>query len=265
MKIPFVEFLLVFLFNFFVCTFHAIPFTSDKFYDLTGALSFISVTIYSLIKNFNNLTKDAILMATMGIVWAFRIGYYLFFRTLSNGLDSRFEMFRNKPLLMYYPFFLQFLWTSSLLLPSLAVIYNDKNKVNKEMKSLKYLGYILWIIGFITEITADFQKKIFIDKGLKLTQGFISSGLWAYSRHPNYLGEITLWLGMALIAFAKLKNLLVFIAPVITFILLNFVSGINLIEKKTYDRLKNNKKYLKYLEEVPKLFPNFNEIISKLI
>ena len=264
MKLPFIEFLLVFLFNFLVCTFHAIPYTSDKLYDVTGAISFICVTVYSLMKNFNNLTKDGLLMGTMGIMWAFRIGYYLFYRTLSSGLDSRFEIFRNTPLLMYYPFFLQFLWTSSLLLPNLAVIYNDKNKENKEFTLLKYSGYFIWIIGFITEITADFQKKIFIDKGLKLTEGFISSGLWAYSRHPNYLGEITLWFGMALIAFAKLKNLVVFIAPLITFILLKFVSGINLIEKKTFDRLKNNKKYLKYLDEVPTLLPKNRNLISKL-
>lgn len=271
MIIPFSEYIIISVLNILVCILHAIPNSSEKYYDLTGALSFITAIIYSLIQNIKNISIDGILVSIMGIVWAFRLGLYLFYRILITGEDSRFLNLKTPRIKMFIPFFGQIIWLCVLLLPIINILRDKSAIVTKDdtkcdtidvNKILRFIGYSLWLLGFTIEIMADFQKKIFIDKGLKMSEGFISSGLWSISRHPNYLGEIILWLGISLIAFSKSYNPIYFIAPIITYCILNYVSGINLIEPKTFQRLKDNKKYLKYLYNVPKLFPNLKYLLN---
>ncbi|KAG5684442.1 hypothetical protein PVAND_013676 [Polypedilum vanderplanki] len=115
-------------------------------------------------------------------------------------------------------------------------------------------GFLLWIAGFIFETVADYQKFTF--RSLPENKGnFMSSGLWAYSRHPNYFGEILLWLGVAISSFSGSKSYSVFISPIFVALLLIFVSGIPALEKKADQLYANNEEYQLYKKNTPVLIP----------
>lgn len=121
-----------------------------------------------------------------------------------------------------------------------------------------YIGIPTWIVGFLFEAISDYQKSAF-RKIVENKTKWIASGLWSISRHPNYFGEILLWLGLAVAAFgglgAKPRAAYVFISPVFVAFLLIFVSGIPLLEEKADKRFGENLDYQKYKKETPVLVP----------
>tara|TARA_Y100000816_G_scaffold177629_1_gene128216 strand:+ start:542 stop:949 length:408 start_codon:yes stop_codon:yes gene_type:complete len=121
--------------------------------------------------------------------------------------------------------------------------------------STTIIGIIIFIIGFTIEIIADSQKTKFRANDDNKDK-FISSGLWKYSRHPNYLGEIILWLGISLISFSSLEGFqyITLISPIFTYLLLVNVSGINFLEKSGKKKWGHLESYKKYLKETPRLF-----------
>ena len=127
---------------------------------------------------------------------------------------------------------------------------------NLQFKVLDYIGSILFICGFTFETIADYQKLKFRSES-KNKDKFIKSGLWKYSRHPNYFGEILLWFSFALIGFSGSHSLGVFITPVFVALLLIFVSGIPLLEKAADDKFGNNDEYKTYKLSTPVLIPIF--------
>ena len=120
--------------------------------------------------------------------------------------------------------------------------------------STTIIGIIIFTIGFTIEIIADSQKTKFraMDDN---KDKFISIGLWKYSRHPNYLGEIILWLGISLISFSSLEGLqyITLISPIFTYLLLVNVSGINLLEKSGEKKWGHLDSYKSYKENTPRL------------
>ena len=113
----------------------------------------------------------------------------------------------------------------------------------------------MFVIGLTLEIIADTQKTNF--RKIKDNEDkFITTGLWKYSRHPNYLGEIILWIGVAIISYSSLEinQLFTLISPIFTYLLLVYVSGINLLEKSGEKTWGNLKEYRKYKKETPRLF-----------
>jgi steroid 5-alpha reductase family enzyme len=256
-----IESLIIIAFNLFTYLFHAIPYNSDKFYDLTGALSFITVIIYSLIVN-TPKTIESWIISFFGLIWSSRLGFYLFKRILKYGLDKRFGNFRANPITFFIPFVIQIFWTLSLVTP---IILLNKNDSEKKQNFWSIFGILLWIVGFSIEVISDMQKINFLQAGLRNTEGFISTGLWSISRHPNYLGEILLWLGISIVSYNKIRNLIVFIAPITTFILLRFISGVPLLEKNDIKRFGNNKKYLEYKKNTPVLFFNPLKLFNILL
>ena len=127
---------------------------------------------------------------------------------------------------------------------------------------LMFIGFLLWVFGFVIEILADNQKKIFRKNPLNKGK-FISSGLWAWSRHPNYFGEIILWLGIAIIALPSMKGgeFLGLISPLFVYVLLTKISGIPMLEKSSDNKWGLDDDYIKYKKTTPILFlkkPNSN-------
>ena len=121
-------------------------------------------------------------------------------------------------------------------------------------------GFILWSFGFIIEIIADQQKKkCKLDEENK--DKFISSGLWSISRHPNYVGEITLWFGISIISFPILEGwqFITLISPIFVYLLLTKVSGVNMLEKRSDDQWGNQSEYQEYKKNTPVLFPFIKE------
>ena len=122
-------------------------------------------------------------------------------------------------------------------------------------RGLYAIGIILFIIGFTLEIIADTQKTNF-RKIENNRDKFITTGIWKYSRHPNYLGEIILWIGVAIISYSSLEmnQLFTLVSPVFTYLLLVYVSGINLLEKSGQKKWGSLSEYKEYKRKTPRLF-----------
>ncbi|MBC8187024.1 MAG: DUF1295 domain-containing protein, partial [Proteobacteria bacterium] len=118
------------------------------------------------------------------------------------------------------------------------------------------LGGFLWVAGFAIEVAADQQKRRFrADPSNR--ERFIRSGLWAWSRHPNYFGEIILWIGIALIALPVLSGwqLATLISPVFVYVLLTRISGIPLLETRAKKKWGKDPDFAAYMRSTPVLFP----------
>jgi steroid 5-alpha reductase family enzyme len=117
-----------------------------------------------------------------------------------------------------------------------------------------YLGMAIWLAGFLIEVVADAQKSAF--KRDPANEGrFISSGLWAWSRHPNYFGEITLWVGVAVMAVPVLSGWrwVALISPIFVYLLITRVSGVPMLEKRADERWGDEAAYRAYKERTPEL------------
>ena len=118
-----------------------------------------------------------------------------------------------------------------------------------------YIGLFIFVLGFIIEVIADHQKTV-IRKDESNKNKFISTGLWSYSRHPNYLGEILLWFGVAIMSFSSLQDLqyLTLISPIFVYILLVYISGIRILENQGDKKWGHLDSYKEYLKNTPMLF-----------
>jgi steroid 5-alpha reductase family enzyme len=125
------------------------------------------------------------------------------------------------------------------------------------VNALFYIGLALFIYGFSVEIIADKQKSKFRSIP-ENRDSFITTGLWAKSRHPNYFGEIVLWTGIACISFSSLKGMqyLTLISPIFTYLLLVYVSGVRMLEARADKKWGNDQIYIKYKDETSKLLIN---------
>ena len=124
------------------------------------------------------------------------------------------------------------------------------------MNAITYVGIILFIVGFVIEIIADNQKTAF--RSIEANKDrFITSGLWAKSRHPNYFGEVLLWFAIAVISFSSLEGLqlITLISPVFTYILLVYVSGVRMLEDMNDKKWNDDEEYKSYKKRTPMLFP----------
>ena len=230
---------------------------SDKFYDTMGAITYFTVTLltaYAAYTFHGDLDTRSLVVAAMVILWCVRLGTFLFIRIKnSGGSDSRFEKIKKKPARFLAAWTLQALWVVLTASAAVAII-TAENRV--EIEAFFYVGSAIWLFGFVFESVADAQKSKFKDD--PDNEGdFIDVGLWKWSRHPNYFGEITLWTGILVIAIPVLSGLswLAVISPIFVYILLTRISGINLQEEQAKERWGDDPEYQKYRENTPVLFP----------
>lgn len=231
---------------------------SDKFTDITYALTFIILVLIALFQN--NIDSYKILLITLVILWAVRLGGFLFIRINYFKRDKRFDGRRDKFFSFLSFFLLQGLAVWVILIPTLLFIFIENIVINVFF----YIGLIIWIKGFVIESFADYQKFKFIKNKENKTK-FISSGFWKYSRHPNYYGEILCWSGIFIMTGSTLYKeglltlLIGFISPLFIYLLLRYVSGIPLLEKSSEARYKGNPEYKKYKKETNMLIPWFKK------
>ena len=225
---------------------------TERYYDLTGSLTYISVTVLAVLLSGATDVRSLLLLVLV-LVWAVRLGTFLFRRVRRAGKDDRFDEIKRSFLRFLTAWTVQGLWVSLTLAAALAAITSADHK---QFEVLALVGLAVWIVGFSIEATADLQKNRFradpANKG-----AFISTGLWAMSRHPNYFGEIVLWTGVAIIALPVLSGwqLLTLISPVFVFLLLTRVSGIPLLEKKADKTWGGQEAYETYKRRTPVLVP----------
>lgn len=228
---------------------------TERFYDLTGSVTFVAVTALALVAApgpDGEASVWRVMLAAMVVVWAVRLGSFLFIRVRRDGSDGRFDKIKVHPLAFLATWTLQALWVSMTVAAALAAI-----TVADGLGGVwAMLGVIVWLIGFAIEVVADTQKRRFRADPANAGR-FISTGLWSRSRHPNYFGEILLWSGVALMAVPTLSGWrwVVLISPVFVWLLLTRVSGVPLLEARAAARFGDDLAYGAYVKHTPVLVP----------
>ena len=222
---------------------------TEHFFDLTGSLTYLTVTGLAFFAGTGDVRAGVI--ALLVAVWAMRLGSFLFLRVRHDGSDGRFDELKYSFPRFLMTWTLQGLWVLLTLAAGLAAMTTTRSV---PMGALAWAGVALWLIGFAIEAAADAQKRAFRRDPANGGR-FITSGLWAWSRHPNYFGEITLWFGIALIAAETLSGWrwATLISPLFVFALLNFISGVPLLEARGKKRWGDDPEYRAYRARTPVL------------
>lgn len=234
----------------------AYVFQTEKFYDLTGTLTYLTVTWYTLYmssEKFTNLDAASIAIVLFISLWAIRLGSFLFSRIHKDGEDKRFRTIKPSATQFFMTWTLQGLWVSLCSMCALTAISSESGVV---VNAFYYLGVGLFIYGFITEVKADNEKSKFRSVPENRDK-FITTGLWAKSRHPNYFGEIVLWAAIAVISLPSLSGLqyITLISPIFTYVLLVHVSGVRMLEARGQKKWGHLEEYKAYQKSTPMLFP----------
>ena len=224
---------------------------TEKFFDISGSITYISVVSYCFFNFYDpeNLNIGNVILSIIIIIWALRLGSFLFIRIKKAGEDIRFREIKKSPTRFFMTWTLQGMWVSLCSACALAgiakgIIIND----------YFYCGLAIFLIGFIVEIVADTQKTKFRSNP-KNKDKFINSGLWKFSRHPNYMGEILLWLGISIISLSSLEGLelATLISPFFTYLLLVYISGIRILEYNGDKKWGHLESYKIYKKNTPRL------------
>ena len=225
---------------------------SERFFDLTGSVTYILVTIIAVLLS-PVVDGRSILLTVLVSIWAVRLGTFLFRRIQKAGKDARFDDLKPSFYRFLNVWTLQGLWVTFTLSAALAAITTT---TRKEPDLFALIGVLVWVFGFTVEAVADAQKNRFRadpdNKGK-----FIHTGLWACSRHPNYFGEIVLWIGVAIIALPILRGWqwTTLISPVFVTVLLTRISGVPMLEKRADEKWGGQEDYEAYKEHTPVLIP----------
>jgi steroid 5-alpha reductase family enzyme len=225
---------------------------TEMFFDLTGSISYISVIVLALLL-IPNPDSRTWLLAGMVIIWAARLGTFLFRRILAAGEDQRFREIKTSFVRFLLTWTLQGLWVTFSLAAVLAAI-TSKRQV--ELGGIAVMGFLVWLAGFTIEVVADRQKSVFREDPQNAGK-FIQSGLWAWSRHPNYFGEIVLWIGAAIVALPVLRGWqwITMISPIFIILLLTRISGVPMLEARADEKWGGQAEYEAYKANTPVLIP----------
>ncbi|NLF11696.1 MAG: DUF1295 domain-containing protein [Anaerolineaceae bacterium] len=224
----------------------------ESFFDLTGSLTYITVTILAVALS-SVVDGRSILLLALVVVWAARLGTFLFRRVRKAGKDARFDDIKPSFIRFLNTWTLQGLWITFTLAAALAAITTN---TRKELGLFAVAGFLVWLFGFAMEVVADLQKSRF-RADPKNKGKFINTGLWAWSRHPNYFGEIVLWVGVAIIALPVLRGWqwITLISPVFVALLITRISGVPILEKRADEKWGGQQDYEAYKAQTPVLIP----------
>lgn len=225
---------------------------TEKFFDLTGGLTYISVISIAAILS-KELDARTLILWALVVIWAARLASFLFGRIHKAGKDDRFDEIKPSFFRFLNTWTIQGLWVTFTMAAALIAITTTPRK---ELDVFAWIGLVVWIIGFALEVTADSQKSKF-NADPNNAGKFINVGLWSRSRHPNYFGEITLWIGVLIIAIPVLQGWqwVALISPIFVTLLLTRVSGVPLLEKKADKKWGGQPDYEEYKKKTPVLIP----------
>ena len=228
---------------------------TEKFYDLTGSLTYIGTVLFALYAtdSFNNLKLGNLIVGMAIIVWAARLGSFLFMRIRKDKKDGRFDSIKTSFSQFFMTWTLQGMW---VFICSSAAFISIANPTGVVINSVFIIGLLIFIFGFTVEVIADNQKTAFRSIPENKDQ-FINEGLWARSRHPNYFGEITLWTGVTVMGISTFEgmNYLAIFSPIFSYLLLVYVSGVRMLEFRGHKKWGHLDEYNSYKNNTPKLIP----------
>ncbi|MBS4201138.1 DUF1295 domain-containing protein [Bacillus sp. FJAT-49732] len=225
---------------------------NNSLVDIAWGLGYVIAALYSyIVSEFK--TDRATLITILVILWGVRLAYYLFQRNWNMPEDYRYVNMRKRwgTRFVYVKMFLNVYILQLVLLFIIAQpILITSQSASEGLGVLDYIGLGLWIIGYFFEVVGDHQLKKFKSKPENKGK-LMTSGLWKYTRHPNYFGEATLWWGIFLISFSSPNGWAGIFSPIIITLLLSFVSGVPLLEK----RFKDHPDFEAYSHRTSKFIP----------
>ena len=229
-------------------------FQTEKFYDLTGSLTYLTVIwfVYLSSNQVGEVNFQNLIVTVLISIWAIRLGSFLFSRIHKDGEDKRFRSIKTSPSQFFMTWTLQGMWVSICSMCAITGISSSEGLV---LNPLFYSGFILFVIGFSIEVIADHQKTVF--RAIKENKDkFISTGLWSKSQHPNYFGEILLWSSIAIMSFSSLSGTqyLTMISPIFTYVLLVYISGVRMLDDMGNQKWGHLEEYKQYKKNTPVLF-----------
>ena len=229
-------------------------FQTEKFYDLTGSLSYLTVIwfVFFSSNNLSGLNIQNLIVVTLISVWAIRLGTFLFGRIHKDGEDKRFRTIKTSASQFFMTWTLQGMWVSICTMCAITAISSSQGII---ANALFYLGLAFFIVGFAIEVVSDQQKSAFRAVP-ENKEKFITSGLWSKSQHPNYFGEILLWSAIALLSISSLNGTqyLTLISPIFTYVLLVYISGVRMLDDMGNKKWGHLEEYKEYKRNTPTLF-----------
>ena len=229
-------------------------FQTEKFYDLTGSLSYLTVIwfVFFSSNNLSGLNIQNLIVVTLISIWAIRLGTFLFGRIHKDGEDKRFRTIKTSASQFFMTWTLQGMWVSICTMCAITAISSSQGII---ANALFYLGLAFFIVGFAIEVVSDKQKSAFRAVP-ENKEKFITSGLWSKSQHPNYFGEILLWSAIALLSISSLNGTqyLTLISPIFTYVLLVYISGVRMLDDMGNKKWGHLEEYKEYKRNTPTLF-----------
>lgn len=198
--------------------------------DIAWGMGFVLLSWYAFF--LAEPSTKALLMNLLVTIWGGRLAWHIYQRNKKKTEDARYLAWRNSWKHFYLRSFFQiYLLQGTLLyIIALPVVYSNSVPTNG-VSITDCVGILVWCIGFFFEVVGDHQLKVFLsnpsNKGKIMDQG-----LWQYTRHPNYFGEVTMWWGLCIVALSSPGAYITIIGPLTITVLILFVSGIPLLEKK---------------------------------
>lgn len=226
---------------------------NNSIVDVGWGLGFVVLSLSLALRDGLQSTKGIIVLVLV-LLWGGRLAYYLLKRNAGKPEDYRYVNMRKRwgTKLVYLKAFLNVYLLQGVLLYIISLSYIEVfNRGDKALTLIDFIGLGVWIIGFIFEVIGDAQLKNF-KKDPKNKGRIIKTGLWKYTRHPNYFGEATMWWGIYLLAFTS-GAIYTIVSPLLITLFLLYVSGVPLLEKK----YKYNKEFQEYKKITSKFIPWF--------
>lgn len=231
---------------------------TDKLTDITYALSFTALAIYGITMGLGFSNASKLVIAGLILLWAIRLGGFLFYRVTKLGKDDRFDQIRTNPKRFFRFFLLQGFSSWLIGLPFLyRLLSNPGGKYGlEEVAMTEWAGWIIALTGLAVESIADQQKSAFKSKPGNRNKLY-TGGLYSVIQYPNYLGEIFFWIGIFIASIPILSGWqwLAVVSPVIIIVLLLFVSGIPTVEKERERKYGDDTRYKQYDQSTPKILP----------
>lgn len=216
--------------------------------DIAWGLGFVLVILFlGWDKDYGQLE---VILTTLILLWGLRLSIYLFFRNSKKSEDFRYAKWRKEwGSSFYWRSFLQVYLLQSfvLLIIAFPLVFAFTTKIDN-LSTIQFFAIVIWTLGFLWQTIGDYQLAHFKKEN---PDKLMTKGLWQYSRHPNYFGEIVMWWSIFLMVLPLPYGFITFIGPLTIHLLVAKVSGVPMLEEKR----AGNKEFQKYKEKVPAIFP----------
>ena len=231
---------------------------SERFYDLTGGLTYITLVGFSLWAGSRSepISSRELIVSLLVVIWSLRLSSFLYLRIHRTGKDGRFDKLKTSSIRFLVPWTIQGLWVFLTMI--VVIVINTQADSAPALGIWDGIGLSIWILGFSIEVIADNQKTVFNSEPNNEGK-WIDCGLWSYSRHPNYLGEILLWTGIAFFGVSCFTGLekIAWVSPLFIYVLLTKISGTPILDRRALEKWGDDSEYQIYRENTRLLFPRF--------